>query len=145
MKASDWIKVEDRLPEEGVWVLISQQGVNVGLGQYVNGVWWDDMDCRMDVAPTYWMVIHSPENDDTEGYRNENIDVKEKFFPKDEPSYWDKLHHQAAIAAMQGMLSNDELLNDIFRGVHPTERPKYLANRIDEYTSALVEKLKNEK
>lgn len=63
MKASDWIKVEDALPEEGVWVLISQQGVNVGLGQYVNGVWWDDMDCRMDVAPTYWMPIVPPKED----------------------------------------------------------------------------------
>ena len=60
---AQWIKVEDRLPEEGVWVLISQQGVNVGLGQYINGVWWDDMDCRMDVEPTYWMPIVPPKED----------------------------------------------------------------------------------
>ena len=60
---NEWIKVEDRLPEEGVWVLISQQGVNVGLGQYINGVWWDDMDCRMDVEPTYWMPIVPPKED----------------------------------------------------------------------------------
>ena len=71
--------------------------------------------------------------------------VKEKSLPKDEPDYWDKLHHQASIAAMQGILSNDELLNNIFNGVYPTERPKYLANRIDDYATALVEKLKNEK
>ena len=75
----------------------------------------------------------------------------ETYFPQglrfidDEPDYWEKLHHQAAIAAMQGILSNDELLNDIFKGVYPTERPKYLANRIDDYATALVEKLKNEK
>ena len=82
---------------------------------------------------------------DFESLTEESTDVKEKSFPKHEPDYYTKLHHQAAIAAMQGILSNDELLNDIFKGVYPTERPKYLANRIDEYTSALVNKLKNEK
>jgi hypothetical protein len=33
-------------------------------------------------------------------------DVKEKSFPKDEPDYWDKLTHQAAISAMHGIMSN---------------------------------------
>lgn len=33
-------------------------------------------------------------------------DVKEKAFPKDEPDYWDRLTHQAAISAMHGIMSN---------------------------------------
>ena len=144
MEMSDWVKVSDRLPAEGVWVLISQQGVNVGLGQYVNGVWRDDMDCRIDVAPTYWMAIHSPENDDTEGYRNENVDVKEKSFPKDEPSYWDKLHHQAAIAAMQAILSNTKLM-DILGMQKGRELDEMVADLSLKHAIALVNKLKEDK
>ena len=30
--------------------------------------------------------------------------VKEKSFPKDEPDYWDKLHHQATIDFMKSFL-----------------------------------------
>ena len=63
MKASDWIKVEDRLPEEGVWVLISQQNVNVGIGIYCRGKWYDDMDSLMDVPPTHWQEIVPPKED----------------------------------------------------------------------------------
>lgn len=33
-------------------------------------------------------------------------DVKEKSFPKDDPDYWDRLTHQAAISAMHGIMSN---------------------------------------
>lgn len=63
MKAEDWIKVTDRLPEEGVWVLISQQSVNVGIGIYRRGKWYDDMDSLLDVLPTYWMQIVPPKED----------------------------------------------------------------------------------
>lgn len=35
----------------------------------------------------------------------EFLDVKEKSFPKDE-DYWTRLEHQAAIAAMQGIVEN---------------------------------------
>ena len=40
----------------------------------------------------------------------EKTDVKEKSLPKDEPDYWEKLHHQAVIAAMQGILANPETI-----------------------------------
>lgn len=40
----------------------------------------------------------------------EFLDVKEKSLPKNEPDYWEKLKHQAAISAMQGIINNDELL-----------------------------------
>ena len=36
----------------------------------------------------------------------EKTDVKEKSLPKDEPDYWEKLKHQYAGMAMQGILSN---------------------------------------
>ena len=70
--------------------------------------------------------------------------VKEKYLPKDEPDYWDKLHHQAAIATMQGVLANNELWYDIMRGVYPTERQKYLAKEVNKYAAELVNKLKEE-
>jgi hypothetical protein len=60
---AQWIKVEDRLPEEGVWVLISQQSVNVGIGIYYRGKWYDDMDSLLDVPPTYWQEIVPPKED----------------------------------------------------------------------------------
>ena len=65
--------------------------------------------------------------------------------PKDEPDYWEKLHHQAAIAAMQGVLSNTELLIDTLRDVSHLDKPQYLADKINDYTTALIKKLKNEK
>ena len=36
----------------------------------------------------------------------EFLDVKEKSLPKDEPDYWEKLKHQYAGMAMQGILAN---------------------------------------
>lgn len=38
----------------------------------------------------------------------EFLDVKEKSLPKDEPDYWEKLKHQYAGVALQGILSNPE-------------------------------------
>ena len=59
-------------------------------------------------------------------------DVKEKSFPKDEPDYWDKLHHQAAISAMSAFL---------IRGCEPEE----IAQLSLELAGVMIEKLKNEK
>ena len=36
----------------------------------------------------------------------EFLNVKGKSFPKDDPDYWTRLEHQAAIAAMQGFLAS---------------------------------------
>lgn len=38
----------------------------------------------------------------------EFLDVKEKSLSKDEPDYWEKLKHQYAGMALQGILSNPE-------------------------------------
>ena len=35
----------------------------------------------------------------------EFLDIKENAFPKDDPDYWTRLEHKAAIAAMQGFLA----------------------------------------
>ena len=41
---------------------------------------------------------------DFESLTEELTDVKEKSFPKNEPDYWDKLHHQATIDFMKSFL-----------------------------------------
>ena len=69
---------------------------------------------------------------DFEDLTQGKTDVKEKSFPKDEPDYWDKLHHQAAISAMSAFL---------IRGCQPEE----IAQLSLELAGAMIEKLKNEK
>lgn len=53
-----------------------------------------------------------------------------------EPDYWDKLHHQAAIAAMQGILSNPQLI-----GLYEDD----CAAQCLRYAKTLVNKLKEDK
>lgn len=60
--------------------------------------------------------------------------VKEKSFPKDEPDYWDKLHHQAAIDFMKSFL-------DKYDGTVNIE--SLLSNAI-KLAKSLVNKLKEE-
>jgi len=50
-------------------------------------------------------------------------------------AYWQKLRHQAAIAAMQGMLSNS---------LHETLTELDVANIADEQATALINQLKNQ-
>ena len=52
----------------------------------------------------------------------------------DDPDYWTRLEHQAAIAAMQGMLTNPKLCE--------IETPISLASTASTIANALVEKLK---
>lgn len=73
-----------------------------------------------------------------------DFDVNEKSLPKDEPDYWEKLKHQYAGMAMQGILSNKEMFNTITDGVWPPNRPAYIATKCDEYATALVNRLKEE-
>ena len=60
----------------------------------------------------------------------------------DEPDYWEKLKHQYAGIAMQGRLSNKEMFNSITENIWPPDRPAYIAERCDEYATALVNRLK---
>ena len=61
-----------------------------------------------------------------------------KIYPKlkgSDPDYWEKLHHQYAGMAMQGILSNQNIGADV----------AYMVNLSTELATALVEKLKKEK
>ena len=69
---------------------------------------------------------------DFEDLTQEKADVKEKSFPKDEPDYWDKLHHQAAISAMSAF---------VIRGCNPED----VAELSWELAGVMIDKLKNEK
>lgn len=51
----------------------------------------------------------------------------------DEPDYWEKLHHQAVIAAMQGLMSKEIL-----------DTPDSLSLHAIHYATTLVNKLKKE-
>ena len=59
-----------------------------------------------------------------------------------EPDYWEKLHHQAAIAAMQGILNNSDLYNNLARGVTSSDIPKVVAARAYQHATAIVKTLK---
>ena len=76
----------------------------------------------------------------------EFLDVKEKSFPKDD-DYWTRLEHQAAIAAMQGMLNNSYLAGEFRKD--PNNGIKDMSNIITKaavvYAHALVEKLEEER
>jgi hypothetical protein len=54
--------------------------------------------------------IYYDEDLDFENLTIISTDVKEKSLPKDEPDYWEKLKHQYAGMAMQGILSSDKIL-----------------------------------
>ena len=76
----------------------------------------------------------------------EFLDAKEKSFPKDEPDYWEKLKHQAAIAAMRGILSNSDYIERFTaHTVDGISCVDSLTSYANDYATALVEKLKNEK
>jgi len=51
---------------------------------------------------------HQEEHLDFKDLTQGKVDVKEKSLPKDEPDYWEKLKHQYAGMALQGILSNPE-------------------------------------
>ena len=57
------------------------------------------------------------------------------------PDYWTRLEHQAAIAAMRGMLANPAFPKHSQEGYYK----KNVVNNAYEYARALVEKYKKEK
>ena len=60
------------------------------------------------------------------------------------PDYWDKLLHQYAGMAMQGILSNNELLTALCNGNKDVPISEIVANNANFLATALVEKLKGE-
>lgn len=69
-----------------------------------------------------------------------DFDIKEKSLPKNEPDYWEKLKHQYAGMAMQGMLSNCEFPKYSTEGYYKHN----IANNALEYATTLINKLKEE-
>ena len=59
---------------------------------------------------------------------------------KNMPDYWDKLEHQAAIAAMQGILSNPEFPKHSREGYYK----KNVANNAKAYAQELIKTIKKD-
>ena len=66
MKAEDWIKVEDRLPEENVAVLLLSNKRAVAVGILDDGNWLINNASHVFRLSTfnYWMPIVLPLNED---------------------------------------------------------------------------------
>lgn len=79
-------------------------------------------------------------NDKEECYERGELEIL------DEPDYWTRLEHQAAIAAMQGMLNNSylagEFRKDPNNGIE--DMSKIITKAAAVYAHALVEKYKKE-
>lgn len=65
MKAEDWIKVEDRLPEENVAVLLLSNKRGVAVGILDDGHWLINNASHVFFLSTftYWMPIVLPKDD----------------------------------------------------------------------------------
>ena len=93
-------------------------------GEIVNVYNWGDPKFRADNGEVYDKC-------------NLDFDVEDK----DNPDYWDKLLHQYAGMAMQGMISN-EYTHKLY--LDNKNYPNGLLNDSIKIATALVEKLKNE-
>ena len=70
------------------------------------------------------------------------MDFELSFLPEDgTPDYWTRLEHQAAIGAMQALLSSDTMLEVLSRRNNGTMEEEVAREAFD-YAHALVEKLK---
>ena len=82
---------------------------------------------------------YKTEHLDFEDLTQGKADVKEKSLPKDEPDYWEKLKHQYAGMAMQGILANCN--HQLWEREVNSEG---IAKQSYRYATALVNKLKEE-
>ncbi len=73
----------------------------------------------------------------------EFLDVKEKSFPKDEPDYWEKLTHQAAIGAMQVMLASGVPTSLQYQYTKEADHHNVIADEAVKFAVSLVTKIKN--
>ena len=62
----------------------------------------------------------------------------------DSPDYWTRLEHQAAIGAMQALLSSDTMMEVLSRRNNGTIEEEVAREAFD-YAHALVEKIKEER
>lgn len=75
----------------------------------------------------------------------EFLDVKEKSLPKDEPDYWEKLKHQYAGMAMQGLLSNSAYIENFVKySVEGDSLARVVSTNAIDYATTLINRLKEE-
>ena len=108
---------------------------------------------RLDMLDTTEVRYHISELEfegfETEGKFAENClnGIKQDQDIVHDPDYWTRLEHQAAIAAMQGMLNNSylagEFRKDPNNGIE--DMSKIITKAAAVYAHALVEKMKEEK
>ena len=81
-----------------------------------------------------------------EWFTKDELDIVPLSWKPFEPTYWQKLEHQYAGMAMQGILSNSELFKATAKNAEEfgLEVRQALAIDAKVYATALVEKLKNE-
>lgn len=82
---------------------------------------------------------YKKEHLDFEDLTQGKADVKEKSLPKDEPDYWEKLKHQYARIAMQGIINNDRLLTFLCEENNETT----ISDTITSYAIIMATKLVN--
>lgn len=75
-----------------------------------------------------------------EWFTKDELDIVPLSWKPFEPTYWQKLEHQAAIAAMQGLVTRGEVL-----GSSVQEIARDIAEISCEVAHALVEKYKEKK
>lgn len=75
---------------------------------------------------------------------NGNEYFREDLEILNEPDYWEKLKHQYAGMAMQGILSNNDLLTTLCDGNKEVPISKIVLNNADIIATALVNRLKEE-
>lgn len=87
--------------------------------------------------------MHLSKNDKKTYLKPEDLEFLD--LPKDEPDYWEKLKHQYAGMAMQGLLSNSAYLENFVKYSVEGESLTIVvtANAIN-YATALVNRLKEE-
>ena len=81
-----------------------------------------------------------------EWFAKDELDILPLSWKPFEPTYWQKLEHQYAGMAMQGMLSNTSLISMLFDATKDhDELLKEVIICSHEYAHTLVEKMKEEK
>lgn len=76
-----------------------------------------------------------------EWFTKDELDIVPLSWKPFEPTYWQKLEHQYAGMAMQGILSNNVIMNNI-RETSEETMAKIVTNFATNFAHALVEKLK---
>ena len=78
------------------------------------------------------------------GTKTHLYDIEDIEFLDNPQDYWERLKHQYAGMAMQGLLSNQSMLREISRAFPDEVFEKVVAEEALDYATALVEKLKSE-